>query len=91
MRNNCDSKNDLRVVDSVSDGNWLLQGDVGTEFLFSIPISLIRVFRVTVIRMSSPSFSNNMLLVETIWFPIFKIIGFTVPCNLLLINFACKI
>ena len=76
IRKNCSSTNDLRAVNSVSNGTWLLQGVVGTETLFSIPMTLDGVLKVTVFRVSSSSVSNNILLVETLWFSRFKIIDF---------------
>ena len=76
IRKNCSSANDLRAVNSVSNGTWLSQGVVGAESLFFISMSMDGVFKVTVIGMSSSNVSYNMLLVETLWFSTFKIIDF---------------
>ena len=49
---------------------------MGAESLFFISMSMDGVFKVTVMGMSSSNVSDNMLLVETLWFSTFKIIDF---------------
>ena len=75
IRKNCSITNDLRAANSVSNGSWLSLEVVGDESLFFVPISLNGVLKVTVIRMSSSSNSNNVASGDVIVFHI-KMIDF---------------